>query len=214
MKKSLFICGIMALKLASTVSAQTTAVASDWTLNTTIPVGNPVGISTYQTFGNLPSSPITDVAVDLNISGGYNGGVYGYLVLQDATEHTATETLLNNVGTTASNPFGSPGSGFNITLSDSGTINGSIHGATGIPTGMWLPDSPNTLDETFGGMTANGTWTLFLADTLAGGGTPTLQSWGLDVTVVPEPATGGLLLVGAFLAVAGKAWMRRGRNNS
>jgi len=49
--------------------------------------------------------------------------------------NTATEILLNRVGTTPANPFGSSGSGFNVTLSDSGTVNGNIHGAAGLPTG-------------------------------------------------------------------------------
>jgi hypothetical protein len=110
------------------------------------------------------------------------------------------------VGTSLSNPFGSSGSGFDVTLSDSGTANGSIHGATGIPTGIWQPDSANTLDGTFGGMTANGTWTLFLADLDGGGGTSTLESWGLEINVasaVPEPSESGLIAgLGALLALA------------
>ncbi len=93
----------------------------------------------------------------------------------------------------------------NVTLSDSGTANGSVHWAAGIPTGIWLPDSANTLDGTFGGMTANGTWTLFLADLSAGGGTSTLNSWGLDINVaaVPEPSVyrilAAMLLLGGFI---------------
>ena len=44
-------------------------------------------------------------------------------------------------------------------------------------------------------MTANGTWTLFLADMDSGGGTSTLQSWGLNISVVsvPEASMTGLL---------------------
>jgi hypothetical protein len=123
--------------------------------------------------------------------------------LQNANGNTATEILLDYMGTSASNPFGSSGSGMNVTLSDSGTANGSIHNATGIPTGLWQPDSANTLDGTFSGMTANGTWTLFLADMSVGGGTSTLVSWGLDV--VPEPNT--LALFG--LGLSALAFLRR-----
>jgi subtilisin-like proprotein convertase family protein len=206
MKKTLFICGFIVSELASVAPAQ--LVDADWSVNAAIPEGSPVGITTYQTFQNLTSSPITGVNVNLDISGGYNGDLYGYLTLQDANGNTATEVLLNQIGTSPSNPFGSSGSGMNVILSDSGTANGSIHWATGIPTGTWLPDSANTLDGTFGGLTANGTWTLFLADMSVGGGTSTLVSWGLDV--VPEPAETGLLVMGgAALALA--AWRRHKR---
>jgi subtilisin-like proprotein convertase family protein len=209
MKKTLFICGFIVFKLVYAAAAQT-VVDADWTVDTAIPDGSPVGTTTYQPFQNLASGPITSVNVDLDISGGYNGDLYGYLTLQDANGNTATEILLNQVGTSPSNPFGSSGSGFDVTLSDSGTVNGSIHEATGIPTGIWQPDSANTLDGTFGGLTANGTWTLFLADMSVGGGTSTLNSWGLDINVqtVPEPAETGLLGMGGA-ALALEAWRRR-----
>ena len=197
MKKNLFLSGFILLKLAGPAGAAI-VINDNWTVNTAIPEGNPVGITVYQTFQNLSGGPITDVSVNLNISGGYNGDLYGYLTLQDANGDTATEILLNAVGTTTANPFGSSGSGFNITLSDSGIVNGSIHNATGtLPTGVWQPDSANTLDGTFGGLTANGTWTLFLANLDAGGGSSTLNGWGLAVNVlaVPEPAAYGILAV-------------------
>jgi subtilisin-like proprotein convertase family protein len=196
MKNTLFICGFIVFKLASVAQSQTVVVDADWTVNTAIPDGSPVGITTSQTFQNLASGPITSVNVDLDISGGYNGDLYGYLTSQNANGNTATEVLLNQIGTSRANPFGSSGSGMNVTLSDSGTINGSIHNATGIPTGTWQPDSANTLDGTFGGLTANGTWTLFLADMSVGGGTSTLDSWGLDIQTVPEPNMLTLLSLG------------------
>lgn len=208
MKKSLFLCGVILLKLASPAGAAI-VLNDNWTVNTAIPEGNPVGITEYQTFQNLPDNPITDVSVILNISGGYNGNLVGYLTLQDANGNTATEILLNEIGTTPSNPFGSSGAGMNVTLSDSGTVNGSIHGATGVPTGIWQPDSANTLDGTFGGLTANGTWTLYLADLSVGGGISTLNSWGLEVSVVPEPAQAGMVLgLGTLLVAAGQACLR------
>jgi len=199
MKKTLFICGFTILQLAS-VAPAAIVIDADWTVNTAIPDGNPVGITTSQTFQNLIGGPITSVDVQLDISGGYNGDLYGYLVLQNTNGNTATEILLNRVGTSPSNPFGSSGSGFDVTLSDSGTVNGSIHWATGIPPGTWLPDSANTLNGTFGGLTANGTWTLFLADMSGGGGTSILQNWGLDVSVaaVPEPSFGSFIVIGTL----------------
>ena len=212
MKKNFYIGGFLASKLAGTVSAAI-VLNTDWTVNTAIPEGNPVGITAYQTLTGLNGSPITDVTVDLNISGGYDGGLYGYLTLQDANGNRVTELLLNLMGTTLSNPFGSAGAGMNVTLSDSGTANGSIHNATGVPTGSWQPDSANTFDGTFGGLTANGTWTLYLADLTAGGGTSTLNSWGLDISVlsVPESDEIGLLAGAAALTLVGSAALLRSR---
>jgi hypothetical protein len=214
MKKTLLLCGLM-VQMAVVTHAQN-VIDDNWTLNTTIPVGNPVGVPYSETFSGLSSDPITSVEVTLDISGGYNGALYGYLVLQDADGNTATETLLNQIGTTTSNPFGSDGAGLDVTLSDTGTANGSIHDATSVPTGVWLPDSSNTLDGTFGGMTANGTWTLYLADLDGGTPTPTLVSWGLDVNVapVPEPAFGSLAGLGGLLLLAGQRLIRNRRKQS
>jgi subtilisin-like proprotein convertase family protein len=211
MKRTLFVCGLVVVSLSRAAQASV-EFGGDWTVNAAIPDGNPVGITTSQTFSDPFNGSITSVNVELNISGGYNGDLYGYLEYQDANGNTATEILLNRVGTSPSNPFGSPGSGFDVTLSDSGTVNGSIHNATGNPTGTWLPDSPNTLNGTFGGLAADGTWTLFIADLSVGGGTETLNSWGLDITAVPEPATYGALAGAGLLAVSLIGRLRRKKN--
>jgi hypothetical protein len=200
MKKTFLICGFIALQLAPAAQASV-VFGGDWGVNTAIPDGNPVGIAVSQTFSNPFNGFITGVNVDLNLTGGFNGDLYGYLAYQDANGDTATEILLNRVGTSPSNPFGSSGSGFDVTLSDSGTVNGSIHNAAGNPTGTWLADSANMLNGTFGGLSAQGTWTLFLADLSVGGGTETLNSWGLQITAVPEPAQTGLLAAGGMLAL-------------
>jgi hypothetical protein len=212
MKKALLLCGLIILKI--TAHGQN-VIDADWSVNTLIPSGDPVGVTASQTFQNLSSTPISSVTVDLDISGGYNGALYGYLVLEDANGNTASETLLDYVGSTPSNQFGSSGSGLDVTLSDAGTANGSIHNATGVPTGLWLPDSAVTLDNTFGGMTANGTWTLFLANTVAGTPAPTLLSWGLDVNVapVPEPSVVGMAGIGGLLFLAGQRMIRNRRKS-
>jgi subtilisin-like proprotein convertase family protein len=201
MKNRIALCALIALQLVSSAGAAV-LVNADWTVDLAIPEGDPVGVTSSQTFQSLADDPIADVAVDLNISGGYNGGLFAYLVLQDANGNTATEILLNQIGTSPSDPFGSAGAGFNVTLTDSGTVNGDIHEATGIPTGTWQPDSSTTLDQTFGGLSANGTWTLFVADLQGGGGTSTLNSWGLLVSSssVPEPADFGIWSAGLLVA--------------
>jgi hypothetical protein len=214
MKRSLFICGFLLLNLGSMASAGV-LLDENWTVNTAIPDGNPVGITLSQTFESLPSRAISSVSVRLDITGGYNGDLYGYLVFQDANGHTVTETLLNLVGTSPSNPFGSSGSGFNVMLGDSFTANGSIHGATGIPHGAWQPDSASSLNGTFGGLTANGTWTLFLTDLSVDGGTSTLQSWGLRIAAAPEPAqTGWVLGMSGLMTVAFRALVQHRRKLS
>src|SRR5205814_1074044 len=61
--------------------------------------------------------------------------------------------------------------------------------------------TPTALLSSFNGINPNGTWTLFIADVSAGGGQPTLMSWGMDLVGVPEPASiveGGLAAL--FLA--------------
>ena len=209
MKKSLFLCGILVLNLATVAHGQGLgAINTNWTVNAVIPEGNPVGMSISETFQNLNPGPMTDVSVNLDISGGYNGALYGALILQEANGNTATEVLLNQMGTSPSNPLGSSGAGLDVTLSDTGTVNGSVHWATGIPTGTWLPDSANTLAGAFDGLTANGTWTLILADLDDGTGTPTLVSWGLEANVAPEPAAGGLAGLGGLLLLAGQRLVR------
>jgi hypothetical protein len=214
-KQRLLVAGLLlGLMGAAAEAGEINVVNADWTVNTAVPVGSLVGITTAETFTGLRPGPIADVSVALDISGGFNGTLYGYLNYQGANGSVATEVLLNQVGTSPLNPVGSPGAGFNdVVLTDAGTANGSIHGAAGVPTGDWLPDSPNTLDGTFGGRMPNGTWTLFLADLDAGTPAPTLVSWGLDVNVVPDqpltPAFTAVLL--GLMTVGGSMWraMRR-----
>lgn len=100
-------------------------------------------------------------------------------------------------------------------MSDS-AVNGNIHTyrsvatpAAGTPlTGVWQPDgrtnSPaSVLDSdpsvaglgVFDGMSASGTWTLFLAD-LSPGGTSVLNDWQLIITPVPEPSVFALAALG------------------
>ena len=85
--------------------------------------------------------------------------------------------LLNQVGTTPTEFLGYGNPGFNVTLSDAGTANLHLYqqqnpsfNTAGQLLGTWQPDSANTLNGTFGGLTANGTWTLYLADVMRGAG--------------------------------------------
>jgi subtilisin-like proprotein convertase family protein len=196
MKKNLLLTALLAL----TLTAKATLYSYDFTgINTAIPDGNPVGLANSQTvaLGVLPSGTtesIVNVDVRLNISGGYNGDLYGYLVLQSADASTTTTILLNRIGQTGGD-YGNSGSGINVTLSNGGATD--IHGAAfGSVSGTYQPDGNGSL--AFGGANANGTWTLFLAD-LSGGDVSTLVSWGMDISVVPEPITWALLIAGAAM---------------
>lgn len=116
--------------------------------------------------------------------------------------------LLNRVGlvNTIVNPYGYPDLGVNVTFADNAP-NGDIHNYQnvsnpngGVITGTWQPDgrnvSPATVTEStprtamlnvFDGGTADGGWTLFIADT-SEGGIGSLDSWSLQVT--GNPPTG------------------------
>jgi subtilisin-like proprotein convertase family protein len=201
--QKLTVAVIASMAVASVAHA--TLLGGSWSGNEDIPDGNAVGIANSLNISDPGGAAIQDVSVTLDISGGYNGDLYGYLVFEPSGGGAASiEVLLNQIGTSPSNPFGSATSGLNnVTLSDSG-MQGDIHGATGTAgqplTGSFTPDSPSTLDTTFTG-SADGTWTLFLSDMVTGGGTSQLTGWGLSVSVVPEPVTWALIIFVTLLAV-------------
>lgn len=216
MKKQLLATGI-ALGLA--VTAQATLYNYTYDIaDTAITDGSPVGITTSATTAGLVAANggtvIGNVAVTLNISGGYNGDLYGYLVFQSNDGSTTTSILLNRVGRGESglSSFGYSTSGMNVTLTGD-TTQGyqNIHsvatpgsgpyladGRTTDPNGNFSGSSSTAGLDIMNGHNANGTWTLFLAD-MVSGGQGTLLSWGLDVTVVPEPATWALLVFGGVV---------------
>lgn len=198
--------------LVAATLAQATLSYSGPTATGAIPDGNPGGLSSSITVSGAGIDLVRDVNVTLELSGGYNGDLYGYLVGPDG----GMAVLLNRIGTTTGNAFGNSGAGMNLTLNDGGGTD--IHlAASGVLTGSWASDGrlvnpltvtdgsaqTATLDQVFTDInnhTVNGTWTLFLAD-LSGGDVSTLVSWGLDITVVPEPATWGLLIFGTMAGV-------------
>jgi subtilisin-like proprotein convertase family protein len=171
-----------------------------------LPDGNPVGfVSTITVNTGGDNNNINGVSVTLNLSGGYNGDLYGYLVNPNGN----LAVLLNRVGTGSGGAiqtlFGYDGAGMNVNLSDAGmpgiSLLGDIHtygggDLTGAAT-AWRPDNGTTDFAALHSGSAHGTWTLFLAD-LAPGNQSTLVSWALDVSVVPEPATWALIIFGVL----------------
>lgn len=199
------------------MQGQTLTNVSSTSVNTLIPDGNPSGMSSSTSFSSVPGT-VTSVTVNLDITGGFNGDLYAYL----AGPAGGFAVLLNRTGVTSGNSFGYSDSGLNITLSD-GSPNIHLYqldGPTfsnGQLTGTWAPDgrnidpqsSPSTFDSastgtdlsSFVGNTANGAWTLFVAD-MSSGGQATLASWGLTVVTVPEPQTWVLVAGGVGLLLA------------
>jgi len=179
-------------------------------INQTIPDGNPNGIFSQISVSDIPVS-LVDISVNLAITGGFNGDLYAYLVLDNGNSPVTQVILLNRIGKTAANPFGSRDPGLNVTFSDSAfgdihltpdtgsTLTGTFQ-ADGrqVDPQLVLDTSPRTTFlSSFNGLSPDGTWTLFVAD-MAGGDTDTstLVSWGIDITVVPEPGLLSLLLLG------------------
>lgn len=195
--------------------AQTNTSSFTFNLTNAIPDGNASGLANHQTISGLQGA-ITDINVTLSLSGGFNGDLYLYLV------HGSTAVvLLNRVGRSTSDVFGYGDSGLSLTLDDQAGSN--IHwyntatpsfNSAGQLLGVWQPDGrtadPDQVDETslptthfglFQNQDPNGTWTLFAAD-LSDGGVSVLNSWGLEVTTVPEPTAFSLLtLVGGMFLI-------------
>ena len=158
---------------------------SGTSLNQTIYDATPSGITSSLVVSGAGSSLIA-ITVTLNISGGYNGDLYGYL-----SYNGTLVTLLNRVGTGAGNAiqsaFGYSTSGFNnVTLDDAATGRNihNVQNPGSLPTVSYTADGGSL--ASFNGVDPNGTWTLFFADQ-AGGNTSTLNGWSLDITAVPEP---------------------------
>jgi subtilisin-like proprotein convertase family protein len=191
------------------------------TVNTAIPDGNPTGLSSTINVTGL-GNQLQGITVNLDISGGLNGDLHAYL----SQGTLGFAVLLNRVGKTGTDPFGYGDSGFHISFSDAASLDIHNYGGNGgLPlTGIWQPDGRNldpqfVLDtsprtaflNSFIGSDPNGTWTLVVEDMAGGGGQAVLESWGIDLTAVPEPAAGKLFFI---MAGAGLfQYLRRTRLN-
>jgi len=221
--KSKNLIWLLVVALAPAAHAGTFTISSG-TLNVDIP---DFDVNGYQSSLSVtPGSQandnqITGVTVTLNISGGYNGDLYGYLRHVDPNNNSTVgfTVLLNRIGQTGGD-FGSSGSGLTSVVLDD-AAGGNIHSAgytAGVAlTGTFKPDGstlnvnpsdPNYLNSNdgsagsstlgnFNGLGADGTWTLFLAD-VSGGAVSTLVSWSATITAVPEPVNCALGIFGAL----------------
>jgi len=135
-------------------------------------------------------SSLSGLTVTVSLTGGANNGLYAYLVDPSGT----MVTLMNQPGVGV-NGFGATGAGMNITLQDVGAANGNIQNVTSglVLSGTYQADGGLS---GFNGDNPNGNWTLYFADTIAGGGNATLNGWGLDITAVPEPVNVAMAIFG------------------
>ncbi len=204
MKKTTLICLI-----AATLSAQATIYTTNWNSGFAnagvVPDNNFSGWSDSRSVSTMPAGTFVGLSIDLQLTGGWNGDLYAYLV-----HSTGFSVLLDRVGAPGVGAFGYGDAGMNVNLAATGS---SIHGYGGgsvfsaTPTGTWLTDNTSGSLASFLSTTPNGTWSLFIAD-LSGGGVTTVQSWGLqmDIVAVPEVETWvAAALAGAF----GAFWLNR-----
>jgi subtilisin-like proprotein convertase family protein len=193
-------------------------------VNLTIPDNSVLGAQDTRSVA-IGSQPIVEVKVTLDVTGGFTGDLYAIL-----SHDGASSVLLNRPGRRTADTLGYDDSGLTVTFSDAGSggdvhnyrlsVTGSHTTALGVPlTGAWQPDgrtalptavldtSPRTAFlSAFAGHLPDGNWTLFLAD-LSPVGQAVLNSWTLEITVVPEPAEIALAFGLGLLGWA--AWRRR-----
>ena len=197
--------------LASVVAAHATIYTTNWSTGFAnagvVPDNNFSGWSDTRTVSTMPAGTFTGLSVDLQLSGGWNGDLYAYLV-----HSSGFSVLLDRVGVGVSgvSAFGYGDAGMNVNLAATGTSIHQYGGAntfSAAPTGSWLTDNTSGSLASFLSTAPNGTWSLFIAD-LSGGGVSTVQSWGLqmDIVAVPEVETWvAAALAGAF----GAFWLNR-----
>jgi subtilisin-like proprotein convertase family protein len=193
-KRILFGTGLMLLTASHAFGALYTETFSG--VNMAIPDGNPVGVTLSGTVTDIPSGwTVSGLTVSLNISGGYNGDLYSYLVAPDGT----MVVLMNQPGV-AVNGFGASGAGINITLSDAGGTSIQSETSGSVLSGTY--SAAGSLVN-FNGAVADGTWTLYFADLSSGGGISTLNGWSLGITAIPEPTNLAMAFFGVLLGGAG-----------
>lgn len=184
-----------------------------FTVNAAVPDNNIGGLLSSKNITTDITS-ITSVQLTLNMSGGWNGDLYAYLA-----HDSGFAVLLNRIGSTSEDPFGSGSSGFSVTFADDfDDIHTPGFFNDGDPVnGFFAPDgrniSPFSVTDasartaflsSFTGLAGSGTWELFIAD-VSGGDVSTLDSWRLDISgttadAVPEPSA--LLPLAGLLAAA------------
>ncbi len=139
-----------------------------------------VGTGDQLAFNVTQSGVLQGLTLNFGLQGGFASDLTGYL----------------RFGNTVSAPF------YDLTsLIQAGTL------SAGSPTSYSIGFTTPGFQSAFNGVNPNGTWTLFLADTSAGG-VSTLQNWQLsmDIVAVPELET---WIAAALAGVFGAFWLNR-----
>ena len=141
---------LLATLLVSVFPAHATLYTTNWNSGFAnggvVPDNNFSGWSDTRTVGAIPAGTFTSLSVDLNLSGGWNGDLYAYLV------HSSGFTvLLDRVGTGVSgvSAFGYGDAGMNVNLAATGT---SIHQYGGNSTFSGAPTGTFQTDNTSGSL--------------------------------------------------------------
>ncbi len=199
--------GVAGALILSAASATAGLITVDSTtqyghaINVTVPDGNSGGISSILNVSGAGYiySAGDNVSVTLNISSGYNGDLYAYVLSPVGTRVQLLDRPgLGLLGGVAG--VGYTDAGFsNVTLSDGNSVNVNSYGGGGVPSSIsYNPSAGGTAFQTYNGQNANGNWVLFISD-LNGGDLSfsRLDSWSLTVAV-PEPVDVALGIFGGI----------------
>ena len=207
MKKLLLLGTMLAAAFTTQAVIYTTNWSTGFANSGVVPDNNFSGWSDTRTVSTMPAGTFTGLSVDLQLTGGWNGDLYAYLV-----HSSGFSVLLDRVGVGVSgvSAFGYGDAGMNVNLAATGT---SIHQYGGnstfssTPSGSWLTDNTSGSLASFLSTSPNGTWSLFIAD-LSGGSVSTVQNWGLqmDIVAVPEVET---WVAAALAGLFGAFWLNR-----
>ena len=209
---TLLILSVLTATCARAVVPTPGTLSATWSGSQTIPDNNASGL-TFQFSLNAPEPvSITNVTVNLILTGGWDGDLYAYL-----SHGSGFSVLLNRIGSSSSNPGGSGASGMSVEFSDSYLTD--IHTGTGgsvmgnfAPDGRFVnpytaldTDPRNAMLGNFNYLDPNGSWTLFLAD-VSPLAVSTVQGWTVTVETaaiqaVPEPGSAALLAAALAIGI-------------